>query len=937
MYGQTQFYDEFNNLSNWTLFGDPLPQHINSIFGRSGIFDNNGDGWYNSGAISNQSFNLSNGFILEANVYLAFTDINGCWAGASIGIANPTYQSWGGYEHYLNVGIHANGYACWGSPSATQGHTIFYGGYLTDTGGYEVVGNLDTAPIFIDQYANGWHTIKIVVGQNRMPKFYINDVLLYTGTQPIADSVFNENRKIIIGDRSSGSAGKAFHDWLHLKSNEVQGLVAFYPLNGNANDFSGNGNNGNIIGGVNGSTDRFDNPNSAMQFNGIDGYIEVPNSPSLQSPSDALTIAGWIYIDAFPGIEVAGIVEKTNSNSMYGQYGLSYQAWSDDGLNFYHSNGIQGTSAPVTLDFLRWYFVAITYDGTTAITYLDGVPIFSQNVSGPIVADDNPLTIGLEAPGLTEYLQGKLDDIRIYNRALSAEEISDLYHENGWGYTTWQANIIVTDANNASKTLIFGQDSLATDSLDSVLGESELPPLPPQGVFDARFQFPTNPPIQSYIDFRNDTLMAIDWPLYFQGTYPITITWNPNTLPYGSFYLVDGLGGMIVRINMKTDSIVTVSNSAISKLYIKQGRYNTVTANVNSGWNLSSAALLKTNMYIGNYYSGYIPNAYKYSSDGGYQVVDTLELGRGYFIKFPQQSTYQIEGLIHHFHIPIYSGWNLIGPFDFPVSVGNITTMPPGILSSYFYEYDNGFQVASTLKPANGYWVKANSNGAIILDPSILVKGNAESLSIISEQWSKIKIKDAAGNKMTLYLSKDNMEYELPPSPPLGIFDARFSTNNLVEEISKDFRLITISGANYPITISVVGEDIMLNDIITGSIINALVKSGEQFVINNSQINILKVSSVNNSSIPLNFELYQNYPNPFNPSTTIKFSIPKEVKVSLDVYNILGEKVKELKNEIMKPGYYSVELNASDLGSGVYFYQISAGDFFETKQMILIK
>ncbi|HSD62459.1 MAG TPA: T9SS type A sorting domain-containing protein [Ignavibacteriaceae bacterium] len=96
---------------------------------------------------------------------------------------------------------------------------------------------------------------------------------------------------------------------------------------------------------------------------------------------------------------------------------------------------------------------------------------------------------------------------------------------------------------------------------------------------------------------------------------------------------------------------------------------------------------------------------------------------------------------------------------------------------------------------------------------------------------------------------------------------------------------------------------------------------------------------------PAEFELCQNYPNPFNPATIIKFSIPKEVLVNLSVYDILGEKVKELKNDVMKPGYYEVELDANDLASGVYFYIINAGDpstssgqdFIQTKKMILLK
>jgi len=88
---------------------------------------------------------------------------------------------------------------------------------------------------------------------------------------------------------------------------------------------------------------------------------------------------------------------------------------------------------------------------------------------------------------------------------------------------------------------------------------------------------------------------------------------------------------------------------------------------------------------------------------------------------------------------------------------------------------------------------------------------------------------------------------------------------------------------------------------------------------------------------PSGYSLEQNYPNPFNPVTKIRFSIPKEVQVNLSIYNILGDRVKVLKNEMMKPGYYEFGFNASALASGIYLYTINAGDFVQTKKMILLK
>jgi hypothetical protein len=100
------------------------------------------------------------------------------------------------------------------------------------------------------------------------------------------------------------------------------------------------------------------------------------------------------------------------------------------------------------------------------------------------------------------------------------------------------------------------------------------------------------------------------------------------------------------------------------------------------------------------------------------------------------------------------------------------------------------------------------------------------------------------------------------------------------------------------------------------------------------------VTTVNtvNSFVPTEFKLGQNYPNPFNPSTTINFSIPKASEVSIKVYDAVGKEVATLVNEFMQPGNFSTDFTASSgLTSGVYFYTIQAGDFRNTKKLMLLK
>ncbi|MBK9097326.1 MAG: T9SS type A sorting domain-containing protein [bacterium] len=97
-----------------------------------------------------------------------------------------------------------------------------------------------------------------------------------------------------------------------------------------------------------------------------------------------------------------------------------------------------------------------------------------------------------------------------------------------------------------------------------------------------------------------------------------------------------------------------------------------------------------------------------------------------------------------------------------------------------------------------------------------------------------------------------------------------------------------------------------------------------------------KVIEVNLDS-PMKYELSQNYPNPFNPVTTIQFSIPEAAEVNLSVYNILGEEVAVLINELKEAGIYTVNFNATELNSGLYVYKLSAGNYSETKKLMVIK
>ncbi len=88
---------------------------------------------------------------------------------------------------------------------------------------------------------------------------------------------------------------------------------------------------------------------------------------------------------------------------------------------------------------------------------------------------------------------------------------------------------------------------------------------------------------------------------------------------------------------------------------------------------------------------------------------------------------------------------------------------------------------------------------------------------------------------------------------------------------------------------------------------------------------------------PANYVLSQNYPNPFNPTTTINYTIPKSEYVTIKVYDILGKLVQTLVNKEQTTGTYHIQISGANLSSGVYFYQLKAGNFIQAKKMIVLK
>ncbi len=364
---------------------------------------------------------------------------------------------------------------------------------------------------------------------------------------------------------------------------------------------------------------------------------------------------------------------------------------------------------------------------------------------------------------------------------------------------------------------------------------------------------------------------------------------------------------------------------------------------VANGWNLVSVPGLNSpdqNVNTWWPYRDSTASVYKYM--GGYQVVNSVIPGDGYWMKHAGARTYNTGDewpaagiqIVQHDTLNGFSGWNIIGGYEIIVSANNITTIPPGRQSGPIYYYSGGYNVASTIEPGYGYWIKLTGDAQIIIPETIAKEVNHKEW--FPEDWGKIVFVDAEGKSYVLYCAKDGTDltnYELPPSPPAGVFDIRYETGRIAEKINEARKLIELNGVQYPLVIKVEGIDIKLTDE-TGKVIKLNLKTGEEIVINDATVKKLGVSTV---EIPEEYSLEQNYPNPFNPSTTISWQSPVGSRQTLKVYDILGNEVATLVDEYREAGRYEVEFNASQLSSGIYFYKLTAGSFSQTKKMTIIK
>jgi hypothetical protein len=651
-------------------------------------------------------------------------------------------------------------------------------------------------------------------------------------------------------------------------------LMAYYPFNGNANDESGNGNDGVVLGATL-TADRFGNANAAYDFDG-DDFINIGSDNSLLITGN-LSISMWARIRTMPE---SGTFDPLVARGEWGETEDLNNVWNLHIMNIggqtylrhSHEHG-QGINTDLIstrpLEDQTWVHVGVVRDASarTYRFYVNGIPELDQHYqNNPTGGTNTSGFIGWAPWGIINYFDGAFDDIRVYNRVLSDQEMDSLYLEGGW--------------------TLEPEFGLSVDTLYAFPGDTIMVPV--------KVQFP----MDSTYSSAEITFIGYHGLLDF-----IQIETDSSLI---------GTAGWIVQVN-ETDSLLVTAAAGGQD----------ISGNGVLFW--LEFAVLDTS-------SDFIPIAIESALFNESSIPTIMRPGGVHVIGYVAGDV-SLDGEVHAFDASLILKY-LVGTLTLNpqqlnnANVSSDTTVSAldaslilqfvvGLLDSLPYDTSNGLLLASgdigmedrEVQPGETIEIPLNlSSGSNILSFYGLVTFNPEHLVYAGVVWSQL---------LNDFLIETNTQLgEIKFSGACPIPDGE-------EEVfaTLQFTLANTFNANE----TVVGlQKLRWNE------------NPEMENVASARLSIV-LTADDKFGLPTEFSLKQNFPNPFNPGTNIRYELPKKEYVRLTVYDVIGKEVAVLVDQEQPVGKYDVKFNGVDLGSGVYFYRIQAGDYVATKKLLLLK
>jgi len=435
----------------------------------------------------------------------------------------------------------------------------------------------------------------------------------------------------------------------------------------------------------------------------------------------------------------------------------------------------------------------------------------------------------------------------------------------------------ITDEFNNSQELIIGKDPFGSDGLDPEFGEVVIPQVP-AGQFGARFRLLPNLSITTLKDIRFGCYWAEGYthlidPSYASGSNQMTVDWEWDTTP------VDFLMGVSFYYPISGTLIQSFNYYSDSSFFTMPAGIDIIQMNVTYSGTLSSEE-----------YELLTPN-------GG----DTLYVGETYNISWWSNQLSPFLNL--EFSTNAGASWNLIAS-NLSTSQNNFLWTVPNLISNTCFIRVGNFPCKYDV----------SDNFFVITYP----------LPVELLSFSSSVVDDDVTLNWTTATETNNSGFQIERNTPLnplsrGEAEGRGVWENIsfvsgngttTETQTYSFKDENLSTGKYQYRLKQIDFDgtFEYSNIVEGEILP-----------------------------PIKFSLEQNFPNPFNPTTTIKWQTPKEAFQTLKVFDVLGNEVAILVNEVKPAGLHQVEFNASALASGLYFYHLKYEGITLTKKMLTIK
>ncbi len=744
-------------------------------------------------------------------------------------------------------------------------------------------------------------------------------------------------------------------------------LVAYYPFNGNAMDSSGFENHGEVFGATL-TEDRFGNPESAYSFDGNSDYIKVLDSDYLTPNNFRWSVSLWFKaglssLDRFLFYKGSTSSDREYAGGIASDSTISFQINEDgDALNR------SGVRTPNHSKENIWQHYVGVWDSSSIKIYLDGVLQVEDTTSLVIDNLSSDLFIGTYGGGISQYaFDGKIDDIRIYNDALTDSLILDLYTEGGWPLP--EDSVVIPPDTLVAYYPFNGNamDSSGFENHGEVFGAT---------LTEDRFGNP-----ESAYNFNGDDFINTNTSFDFSyrstsfwflandiipddGRSRIVLVQDSEELENGALAAVINGNDLVFNEGFGVSKFsvpniqngqwyhgVIVRKDSIAEYYLNGFRVVTVSSD-----SIGSSFGPNENLIIGagrqldkDFFSGVIDDIriYNYAltdssvlnlyAEGGWPLPeDTVIVPNDTLVAY-----YPFNG-----DVADSSGYGNHGEV-----FGATLTYDRFERFGFAYDLDGVDDFIRINNPA-----KLHSDKALSI--SLWAKGTSPDTSFVGlvakteNQPFGVSIDD--GDRLMFSISKDEIPLNLvieglTTNPEIWYqYVAVFKQNEYLRLYRDGVLLGSLTGT-IPGSIDVNLDNILFGALSTESdtlffegaiddirIFNHYLSSEEVAALYSLEIQI-PVSSEPVLELPDDFELYQNYPNPFNPSTTISFDLPKSEYVTLRVYDITGRLVSTLVDQQKSAGFYQIRFDASGLSSGVYIYQLETERFTQNRKFTLIK